>query len=112
MIYNLCYSKEEKISLLEFKTLFSSEYDKFSGRKTNDSTVFLLYLFQYLHKNLNLPNKEVTNINEFSKLKLKNKQIEELEKFLDKYEKKNKSFIHDLFYGYQMNNMVCSGCYF
>ena len=112
LIYNLCYSKEEKISLLEFKTLFSSEYDKFSGRKTNDSTMFLLYLFQYLHKNLNLPNKEVTNINEFSKLKLKNKQIEELEKFLDKYEKKNKSFIHDLFYGYQMNNMVCSGCYF
>ena len=112
LIYNLCYSKEEKISLLEFKNLFSKEYEKFAGSKSNDSTIFLLYLFQYLHKNLNLPNKEVTNINEFSTLKLKNQQKEELEKFLDKYEKKNKSFIHDLFYGYQMNNMVCSGCYF
>ncbi len=112
LIYNLCYSKEKYISLLDFKNKFSSEYGRFAGRQSNDSTFFLIYLFQYLHKNLNLPNKAITSINEFSKIKLNTRQLEELEKFLNKYEIKNKSFIHDLFYGYQMNNMICSGCYF
>lgn len=111
LINNLYYSKEKIISLKEFKSDFSYVYKRFEGIKANDSTYFLIYLIQYLHKAYNnLPNENITKINKFKSLCLKDDEYKELEKFINKYESKNNSFIQNLFYGYQMNKIFCAGC--
>ena len=108
---NLFYSEEKSVSLHEFKSYFSQEYIKFKGIHTNDSTFFLIYLIQYLHKSFIKPKKDIIfNYNEFIKIGLENQEIEEFKKFLCRYESKNNSFIHDLFFGYQMNKILCTGC--
>ena len=110
LIKELYYSKEKSVSISEFKRDFSQKYHRFEGRKNNDSTCFLIYLLQYLHKIFNQPNKKKTNINPFKDLGLNKLEKTELNKFLNNYESKNNSFIIDLFYGYQMNKVLCSGC--
>ena len=110
LIKKLYYSKEKSVSISEFKREFSQKYNRFEGRKNNDSTYFLIYLFQYLHKIFNEPNKNTVSLYKYRDLGLKNWEKEELKKFLISYESKNNSFITDLFYGYQMNKVLCSGC--
>ena len=110
LIYSLYYSKKKSIHITEFKTSFSKIYTRFEGRNSNDSTFFLIYLFSYLQKLLPSSKKSSTNISEFYFLNLNNKELEGLKKFLEKFESKNNSFIHDLFYHYQMSELICSGC--
>ena len=110
LLGELRYSNEESVSISEFKRYFSQIYKRFEGRKNNDSTYFLIYLFQYLHKIFNQPNKNITKIDIFNNLNLKNEEKNELNNFLIKYESKNNSFIHDLFFGYQMNKIICGRC--
>ena len=111
LLKNLLYSKKKSVSLYEFKRNFSNVYKSFEGKKANDSTYFLIYFIQYIHKILNKPNNEnITNINEFTNLGLINSEKIELQNFINKYESKNNSFIKDIFYGYQMNKIYCSGC--
>ena len=107
----LYYSEEKYISLYEFKKNFGKIYKRFETNDNNDSTYFLIYLLQYLHKIFNKLNQDITNIHKFTDLGLKKKELYELTNFLNKYEAKNNSFIHDLFYGYQMNEIICSGCH-
>jgi ubiquitin C-terminal hydrolase len=110
LINSLYYSKQKSVSLLEFKNYFANEYTKFKGKKDNDSTFFLIYLLQYLQKILKVPKRKVTSLSDFSFLKLKKEEKEELYKFLKSYEAKNYSAIHDIFFGYQMSEIICSGC--
>jgi ubiquitin C-terminal hydrolase len=110
LIYSLYYSKKNSIYISEFKTNFSKVYQNFEGRKSNDSTFFLIYLLSYLQKILPESRKKLTDISEFSFLNLNHKETEQLEKFLIKFESKNNSLIHDLFYNYQMSELICSGC--
>jgi ubiquitin C-terminal hydrolase len=110
LINSLYYSKQKSVSLLEFKNNFAKEYTKFKGKKDNDSTFFLIYLLQYLQKILKVPKRKVTNLSDFSFLKLKKEEKEELYRFLKSYEPKNYSTIHDIFFGYQMSEIICSGC--
>ena len=110
LIYLLFYSKKNSISITEFKSNFSKIYTRFEGRNSNDSTFFLIYLFSYLQKILPSSKKNSTNITEFSFLNLNNKELEGLKKFMEKFESKNNSIIHDLFYHYQMSELICSGC--
>ena len=107
---NLYYSKEKYVSIYEFKKDFGSVYNKFKGPQQNDSTHFLLYLLQHLHKVFKREKKNISDIYQFKDLELNDSEEKELEKFLNKYESKNNSFIHDLFFGYQMNKISCSGC--
>ena len=109
-IYSLFYSKKKAISISDFKTNFSNVYKRFEGRKSNDSTYFLIYLFTYLQKILLKSKKSVSDISEFDFLNLNYNEKEELKKFLVKFESKNNSFIHDMFYYYQMSELICSGC--
>ena len=110
LINSLYYSKQKSVSLLEFKNYFAKEYKKFEGKKDNDSTFFLIYLLQYLQKILKIPKRKVTSLSDFSFLKLKKEEKEELYRFLKSYELKNYSAIHDIFFGYQMSEIICSGC--
>ena len=110
LLNNLYYSKEKYVSIYEFKKDFGSVYNKFKGPHQNDSTYFLLYLLQHLHKVFRREKKNITNIYQFKDLELSDFEEKELEIFLNKYESKNNSFIHDLFFGYQMNKISCSGC--
>ena len=110
LIYSLYYSKKNSISITEFKSNFSKIYTRFEGRNNNDSTFFLIYLFSYLQKILPSSKKNSINITEFSFLNLNNKELEGLKKFKEKFESKNNSIIHDLFYHYQMSELICSGC--
>lgn len=110
LIKSLYYSREQSVSLIEFKTNFSKVYKKFEGSRDNDSTFFLIYLFQHLQKIFLRPKRVVTDISEFSFLNLNFDEKQELIKFLDSYEPKNYSAIHDLFFGYQMSEIICSGC--
>ena len=110
LIYSLYYSKKNSISITEFKSNFSKIYTRFEGRNSNDSTFFLIYLFSYLQKILPSSKKNSINITEFSFLNLNNKELEGLKKFKEKFESKNNSIIHDLFYHYQMSELICSGC--
>jgi len=110
LIYSLYYSKKNAICISDFKKKFSKVYKRFEGKKSDDSTFFLIYLFTYLQKILPKSKKRVTDISEFSFLNLNNKEKEELKKFLIKFELKNNTIIHDLFYNYQMSELICSGC--
>lgn len=111
LMHSLCFEANEKaVSLLDFKEKFGEEYQRFKGKKNNDSTFFIIYLFQYLHKKLKYNSDKITSIDEFSELKLDKDEIEKLSKFIKKFETGNKSLIIDLFYGYQMNKQYCSGC--
>ena len=109
---NLYFSKEKSVSILEFKREFGKKYQKFEGKKNNDSTCFLIYLLQYLHKTFNMPNSKVTKDIEISNLGFNYSENEELKKFLHKNKIKNNSFIYDLFYGYQINKLICIECNF
>ena len=110
LIKSLYYSKKKSVSLIEFKKHFSQVYKKFEGKKDNDSTFFLIYLFQYLQKILLKSGRRVTNLSEFSHLNLKSEEKKELAKFLEVYEPKNYSDLNDLFFGYQMSEIICSAC--
>jgi len=109
---NLYYSKEKSVSILEFKNEFSKMYKRFEGKQHNDSTFFLIYLLQYLHKSFNQPNSNITSKLSFNDLglKLSEKDEYEFKIFYTKIRAKNNSFIYDLFYGYQMNKMICTAC--
>ena len=98
------------VDISEFKTNFSKVYQNFEGRKSNDSTFFLIYLFSYLQKILPKTKEKVTDISEFSFLNLNGKETSELKKFITKFESKNNSLIHDLFYNFQMSELICSAC--
>ena len=109
LLQNLIFSNEENVSLLEFKKYFSSKYKTFEGNKDNDSTHFLIYLINYLHKTYNnINNTKISKNFDFLNLESNEKQV--LNKFLNSYESRNNSFIHDLFYGYQMFKLICSNC--
>ena len=114
LLGDLLYSKEKYISPFEFKRSFSFTFKRFYGTKENDSTYFLIYLLQYFHKLFNEPNKNKNNnkteIDTFKILRLNDSEMIELRNFLSRYESKNNSFIHDLFFGYQMNKLFCIGC--
>jgi ubiquitin C-terminal hydrolase len=110
LIESLYYSNEQSVSLIEFKNNFSKEYKKFEGKKDNDSTFFLIYLFQYLQKVFLKQKRKVTKLSKFAFLKLKTEEKKELKKFLESYEPKNYSSLHDLVYGYQMSEIICSNC--
>ena len=110
LIKDLYYSKKNAIQISEFKSNFSKVFTRFEGRQSNDSTFFLIYLFSYLQKILPKSKKNIADISEFYFLNLNSKELEELQKFLLKFETKNNSFIHDLFYHYQMSELICSGC--
>ena len=110
LIKSLYYSQKKSVSLIEFKTDFSKVYKKFDGSRDNDSTFFLIYLFQHLQKIFLKPKRVITDISEFSFLNLNFEEKQELIKFLDSYEPKNYSALHDLFFGYQMSEIICSGC--
>ena len=110
LLNDLCYSNEKSISIREFKKYFSQKFTRFQGKVNNDSTYFLIYLLDYLHKIFNKPKNNITKIDNFIHLKLEKQEKDELAKFLKKYESKNGSKIQDLFYGYQMNKIICGGC--
>jgi len=111
IISDLLYSKKQKVSLYEFKRCFGNVYKRFEGRQNNDSTYFLLYLIQHIHKNLNKSeNQKKSNIINYNNLELNDFDKIEFEKYLNKNEVKNNSFIYDLFYGYIMNKLFCTGC--
>ena len=112
LIKNLLYSKEKIVSLYEFKKNFSKVYTRFEGRKNNDSAFFMMYLFQYLNKKFNKSKVVNPDLSKYYYLELKSSEIEELKKFLDNYESRNNSFLQNLFFGYQMNKIDCTGCYY
>ena len=109
---NLYYSKEENVSILEFKNEFAKVYKRFEGTQQNDSTFFLIYLLQYLHKSFNQPNSNITSKLPFIDLELKLSEKDEykFKNFVDRVGARNNSFILDLFYGYQMNKTICKEC--
>ena len=110
LISNLFYSKEKAVSILEFKKEFGQKYKRFEGRKNNDSTCFLIYLLQYLHKAFNQPNSIEKNEIICCNLGLNSSEKDELKKYIYKSGLKNNSFIYDLFYGHQINKIICTGC--
>ena len=110
LISNLFYSKEKTVSILEFKKEFAQKYKRFEGRKNNDSACFLIYLLQYLHKAFNQPNSKEKKEIICCKLGLNSSEKEELKKYLFKSGIKNNSFIYDLFFGHQINKIICSAC--
>ena len=110
LLKSLYYPEKSSVSLIEFKTYFSEKYKRFEGRKDNDSTFFLMYLLQYLQKIIKKTKKKVTNISEFDFLKLDFEEKQELAKFLDTCEQKSHTVLHELFFGYQMSEIICSGC--
>jgi len=110
LLNNLYYSNSKFISIYEFKKDFGTVYNKFAGDKQNDSTLFLAYLLQHLNKACSQPNKHVSSIYLFKDLKLSLSEENNLEKFLNKYENNNNSFINNIFYGYQMNKLICTKC--
>lgn len=112
LISNLFYSKEKSVSILEFKKEFGKKYKRFEGRKNNDSTCFLIYLLQYLHKAFNQPNSKEKNEIICCNLGLNSSEKDELKKYLYKNGIKNNSFIYDLFFGHQINKIICTGCNF
>ncbi len=110
LLNNLYYSNSKYISIYEFKKDFGTVYNKFADDKENDSTLFLVYLLQHLNKACMQPNKHVSSIYLFKDLKLSLSEENSLEKFLNKYENNNNSFINNIFYGYQMDKLVCTKC--
>ena len=107
----LIYSGKKQISIFEFKRQFGNEYKRFNRREENDSTYFLIYLIQHIHKYMNKrDNRSISMIEDYSELDLNDNDKEEFEKFLKKNGLKNNSFIFDLFYGYKMDKIYCSGC--
>ena len=111
LINNLYYSNAKYTYINEFKKDFGSVYNKFAEEKQNDSTIFLMYLLQHLNKVFKSPMKLISNIYLFRNDDILSSSDEkELEKFLNKYEAKNNSYIKDLFFGYQMNKITCSKC--
>ena len=111
ILNDLLYSKKQHISIYEFKRQFGNVYKRFNGREDNDSTYFLIYLIQHIHKYLNKrDNQNISRIEEYSYLELNANDKIEVEKFLNKNESKNNSFIYDLFYGYKMDKIFCTGC--
>ena len=96
LLHNLIFSNEKNVSLLEFKKNFSQKNKIFEGKKDNDSTHFLIYLINYLHKRYNnINNTKISKNFDFLELKSNEKQV--LFKFLNSYDSRNNSFIHDLF---------------
>ena len=112
LISNLFYSKEKSVSILEFKKEFGQKNKRFEGRKNNDSTCFLIYLLQYLHKAFNQPNSKEKNEIICCNLGLNSSEKDELKNYLYKNGIKNNSFIYDLFFGHQINKIICTGCNF
>ena len=112
LLNDLYYSNEQSISIREFKKNFGQKFTRFQGKVNNDSTYFLIYLLDYLHKIFNVPKNSKTKIDNLIYSKLEKQEKDELTKFLIKYESKNGSKILDLFYGYQMNKIICTGCYY
>lgn len=110
LIKNLLYSKEKNVSLYEFKKNFSKIYSRFEGRKNNDSAFFMMYLFQYLNKKFNKSKVIKPDLSDYYHLELNSSEIEELKKFLEIYESRNNSFLQNIFFGYQMNKIDCTGC--
>jgi ubiquitin C-terminal hydrolase len=104
----LLNSNKKSVSLLNFKKNFSKKYKTFEGRKENDSTLFLIYLLNYLHKNLKINENYIKK--DFKFLDLENEEYNQLTKFIYSYELKNNSFIYNLFYGYEMFKIICSSC--
>lgn len=110
LLHQLYYSKEKYVSIHEFKQNFGSVYKKFKGAEQNDSTYFLIYLLSHFHKIFNETKQNLSNIHQYKGLNLTDSEENELEIFLNKYEPNNNSFIHELFYGFQMNKVFCTGC--
>ena len=110
LLNNLYYSNSEFISIYEFKKDFGSVYNKFADDKENDSTLFLAYLLQHLNKACRQSDKYISSIYLYKDLRLSLSEENELEKFLNKYESNNNSFINNIFYGYQMNKLICAKC--
>ena len=110
LLNNLYYSNEKFVSINEFKNDFGSTYIKFREDRQNDSTIFLIYLLQHLNKVFKRPKQPITSIYLFKNLNLSLSEENELENFLDKYESVNNSFITDLFFGYQMDKIICVKC--
>ena len=110
VLINLYYSNLSSISIKEFNKDFGSVYNKFDEFKQNDSTTFLIYLIQHLNKVFKRANEHISSIYIFKDLALSLSEEKELEKFLDKYEIDNNSYINELFFGYQMNKLTCLNC--
>lgn len=110
VLNNLYYSNTKYISIKEFNKDFGSVYNKFEGLKQNDSTIFLIYLLQHLNKVFKRTKRHISSIYIFKDLNLNSSEENALEKFLDKYESNNNSYINDLFFGYQMNKLICIKC--
>ena len=90
-----------------FKNVLSSKNKLFEGIQANDSKDLLIYLFEEIHKELNIlkNNKEIEQ--EISDQK--NAELE-LIKSREFYFQNNKSIITDLFYFDQCNITTCMNC--
>ena len=110
LLVNLYYSDSKLASIQEFKKDFGSQYNKFADDKENDSTIFLLYLLQHLNKVFKLSGNYKSSIDLFRVLNLNSSEKNKLEIFLNKYQSNNNSYINEIFYGYEMNKIICIKC--
>ena len=87
----------------------------FKGITANDSKDLILFIFQELHKELNMPNQD--NINNDSAIINSNNQIQnqtnekaEYKRFKIDYYSQNNSIIQSIFYGEQESFSCCHNC--
>jgi len=90
-----------------FKDVLSSKNKLFEGIQANDSKDLLIYLFETIHKELNLLKSEQDVEQEISDQK--DAELE-LIKSREYYFKRNKSIITDLFYFDQASITTCVNC--
>ena len=102
VLISLYFTNEKYISIKEFNKNFGLLYNKFNGNKQNNSTIFLIYVFNHLNKVFKRDENHISSIYLFKDLNLNLSEENKLEKFLKKFESDNNSFITDLFNGYQI----------
>lgn len=107
IISNLIFSNDGAVKIDEFRKEFIKE-NKFLS-DNNDSSIFLVGLLNTIHKHINKYNKKNNKTYHINNKQFEN-PINKFEFWEKNYRENNNSFIIKLFYGYQMNTILCSNC--
>ena len=118
LIKNLWDENKEKkyYAPYDFKNKIGEMNPLFRGIAANDSKDLILFIFEELHKELNIPNinnlKNNTNNpnNIFNNIPKQINEKEEYDKFKIDYYNQNHSIIQEIFYGEQESFSLCHNC--
>ena len=108
LLKDLWEGKEESINPTYFKNIFSQFVEQFSGNNQQDSNEFLMFLLDKLHEDINSVSKKEYLEAENSENNQSDNEV--AEKSWNRYLKREKSIIVDLFYGQFKSTINCKYC--